>query len=118
MSNVRDDGGKDPGPSAAPPTMSKTRILSKTIMLSKSDSGTKHGSARKAGIVITGKTEELLRQRARFLGTTADELAKRVIDQYLKENADDTIQPDDARFKKAAEDILRRHSDLYKRLTK
>jgi len=102
--------------SMATSKVSKTRILSKTMILSKGEA--KAGSARRAGIVITGKTEELLRERAHFLGTNADDLAKRILDQYLKENADETIEPSDARFKKVADDILRRHSDLYKRLTK
>ena len=106
------------GATMATSKVSKTRILSKTIVLSKADASIKAGSARRAGIVITGKTEEMLRERAHFLGTNADDLAKRILDEYLKENADETIEPGDARFKKVAEDILKRHSDLYKRLVK
>jgi hypothetical protein len=100
--------------------MSKTRILSKTMILKKDATPTAHkaASARHVGIVINGKTEAALRERARLLGISPEDLAKRIIDEYLKENSDDTIEPGDARFKKAAEDILRKHSDLYKRLTK
>src|SRR5689334_23318962 len=100
-------------------TMSKTRILSKTMILKKEATPHAHKTAttRHVGIVIIGKTEAALRERARLLGVSPEDLAKRILDEYLKENSDETVEPGDARFKKIAEDILRRHSDLYKRLT-
>ena len=70
----------------------------------------------KFGIMITGNAALQLRDRAKFLGCKTDELAVRVIEQYLKENADETIEAGDDRFTKAAAVILRRNSKLYKRL--
>ena len=67
-------------------------------------------------ISISGNAAVQLRDRAKFLGCKTDELATRVIEQYLKDNADETIEAGDDRFIKAAAVILRRNSKLYKRL--
>jgi hypothetical protein len=70
----------------------------------------------KTGILITGNAVEHLRDHARFLGVKPEELANRILEQYLKEHADVTVDPDDERYKKAATLILKRNSKLYKRL--
>lgn len=67
-------------------------------------------------ILIKGAAAEQLRERAHFLGTTPDELANRVIMEYLKEHGDETVGPNDDRFKAAAALMLKRHSKLYKNL--
>ena len=72
----------------------------------------------KIGILITGKAALGLQERARFLGIKAEDLANRVVEQYLKENADETVGPNDDRFKKVASLILRRNSKLYRKLSK
>lgn len=70
----------------------------------------------KVGYMITGDVALHLRDHARFLGVKPEDLANRIVDQYLKEHADVTIEPDDERFKKAAALIMKRNSKLYKRL--
>ena len=70
----------------------------------------------KVGIMITGNAALQLKERAKFLGCKAEELANRIVEQYLKENADETIEADDERYVKAAVVILRRNSKLYRRL--
>lgn len=73
-------------------------------------------SNSKVGILITGNAALQLRDRAKFLGCKPEELANRIVEQYLKENADETVEADDERFVKASAVILRRNSKLYRRL--
>ncbi len=68
------------------------------------------------GILIKGPAATQLRERARFLGTTPEELGNRVILEYLKEHGDETISPNDDRYKAVAELIMKRNSKIYRRL--
>jgi hypothetical protein len=68
------------------------------------------------GILIKGPAAVQLRERARFLGTTPEELGNRVILEYLKEHGDETVGPNDERFKAAAALLIKRNSKLYRRL--
>jgi hypothetical protein len=91
--------------------MSKTRVVSKTVVHRKT-------AIHKNDVVISGKLADLLHSRARLLGIAPEELAKRALEQFLKESADEGISPSDPRFQKVAEDMMRRYAELYKRLSK
>ena len=77
-----------------------------------------HTSIRQLGLLITGTAAAKLRERARFLGAKPEELAGRILEDYLKTSADEVIEPTDERFQTAATLLLRRNSDLYWKLAR
>ena len=57
-----------------------------------------------------------LKEKAQQLGVNIEEFARIAMESYKRNEVDEDIEPEDPRFEKAADRILKKNAELYKRL--